>query len=53
MLGDTQPGVFAHWHFDRHFDRHFDWHFDWHFDAELKCHDLHLCAGCHLHDQCG
>jgi hypothetical protein len=45
MLGNAQPRVLAHWHFDRHFDRHFD--------AELKCHDLHLCANCHLHDQCG
>jgi hypothetical protein len=41
MLGDAQPCVFAHWRFD------------WRFDAELKCHDLHLCASCHLHDQCG
>ena len=49
MLGDAQPGVFAHWHFGWHFG----WRFGWHFDAELKCHDLHLRASCHLHDQCG
>jgi hypothetical protein len=49
MLDDAQPGGFAHWHFDWHSD----WHSDWRFDAELKCHDLYLCANCHLHDQCG
>ena len=46
MLGDAQPGVFAHWHFD------------WHFDADLKClrlrlrlrlRLLHLRASWHLH----
>ena len=45
MLGDAQPGVFAHGPFAHGPFGH------WRFGAELN--RLHLRARCHLHDQRG